>query len=77
MVGRVEAVVIGERVRDGVPVAGVVAAAVDEERGRLRFVAPDDVVQLQPLRREVARLRFDGATSYECFSHRFAQMELR
>ena len=40
---------IDERIGDEVPVASVVAAAVDEEERRLRFVAPDGVVQLQAL----------------------------
>jgi hypothetical protein len=48
-VRRVEAVVFDERVGDGVPVADVVAAAVDQQAGRLALVAPDDVVELQPL----------------------------
>jgi len=59
-VGGVEAVAVGEGLGDGVPVAGVVAATVDEDEGRLPGVAPDGVVQLQALRGVVAGLGFDG-----------------
>jgi hypothetical protein len=55
--------VLDERVGDGVPVARVVAAAVDEQARRLALVSPDGVVEPQPLRLVVARFRFDDASS--------------
>jgi hypothetical protein len=58
-VGRVDAVAVDEGVGDGVPVAGMIAAAVDEEERRLALVAPDGVVQLQPLRGVEAGLGLD------------------
>jgi len=58
-VRRVDTVLVEQRLRDVVPVADVVAAAVDQQQRRLRFVAPDGVVQLQPLRVVVARFGFD------------------
>jgi hypothetical protein len=59
-VGREDPVLPYKRVRDGVPVAGVVAAAVDEEQRRLRFVAPDSVVEPEALRVVVAGRGFYG-----------------
>ncbi len=57
----VDGVVVLEGEGHTVPVAGVVAAAVDEEQGRVGLVAPDDVVQLESLRLVVARFGFHRA----------------
>src|SRR3546814_5296771 len=40
---------------DPVPVAAMVAAAVDEQQWRGAAIAPVDIVQLQPLRYEAVR----------------------
>ncbi len=61
-VGRVEAVALHQGVCNTVPVAGVVAPAVDQQHRRLRLVAPHGVVQLQTLRVVVAGFRFDSST---------------
>jgi len=59
-VGRVATVALDQRLGDGVPVAGVVAAAVDQYERWLALVAPDDVVELEALGAVEAGLRFDG-----------------
>jgi hypothetical protein len=51
--------VVQQGLGDEVPVAGVVAAAVDEQQRGLALVAPDGVVELQPLRCVEPGLRLD------------------
>lgn len=59
----VDAVIVDEGCCYRVPVARVVAAAMDEEERRLRLVAPNGIVELEALRFVVARLWFAQLSS--------------
>jgi len=54
-IGRDDVVMVAQPFGDPVPVAAMVAAAVDEQQGRCARIAPIDIMELEPLRDKAVR----------------------